>query len=151
MISQCGPCSRVAAAPGRIIGIASVPSINKTARFAFSMDFPLAVLVPARSISQRFSLLEHMLDAFLSLLFAAETHKCFAFEVQQVLLRDALRGGELTAARKHLGQFYADHDIKIRDIFRAPHQVQPEFQLAVSCLPQNQNIFPWLAWAVAQL
>src|ERR1035437_6434104 len=69
----------------------------------------------ASSIPQRLAVLQHVLHAFLRLRVAAETQKRFPFQIQQILLRDALRAGEPSAAQ-HVCQLLADHAIVLGDV-----------------------------------
>src|ERR1700728_2927364 len=86
-----------------------------------------AVRAATKLIAERLAGFQCVRDAFLGFSFTAEADECFAFEIEDVLLGDGLRGRD-RAAGQNVGKFSRDHAVELRGELAAHHAVNRELR-----------------------
>src|SRR5579863_6485915 len=117
----------------RRVPLGALPTgVRKQSRITASM----VVLI---SVSERFARLQHILHALLGLRIAAQAQKSLAFQIQQILLGNALRRRQ-TSSAQNVRQLVAHQHVVIADEIPLAGGPRAQFHHGVSAFTRHLDV-----------
>src|SRR5215472_13168287 len=114
-------------------------AVRRQSTITASFMFLVSRLLVFSLVSERLSCLQHIPHSFLRFRIAAQAQKCFALQVQQVLLGNQLLTRQPPAG-KNIRQFLCDHYVVIADVVTLPRHPRAQLQHRESALARHLDV-----------